>query len=188
MEYLSGIEEYIIRSIMNNSRSVAFIKNTVTVGVKSGNKVQYIRTAAELCNAEDRFKQLGPRCRRRVADTVFDRISDVYGLTNPCKEIPAPRKLHVDIDEADQVFKQLPKNKPSIEDYMPRTTVKTTHYVNGMDVEIMSKDDLVSAVKNVEQEIKELEAVEADSKAITGMVEELKKSLAFIVSHLDSKE
>lgn len=66
-------------------------------------------------------------------------------------------------------------------------TVKTTHTVNGNDVDNMTADQLIVCVKNLEKEIADLKAVKSESDYINKKVGELGITLQVVIGHLDSK-
>jgi DUF4097 and DUF4098 domain-containing protein YvlB len=66
-------------------------------------------------------------------------------------------------------------------------TTKTIHTVNGNDVEGMSANVLIDCIKDVEQEIKELKAIDIQSNYVLKKVEELQATLVVVVGHLDAK-
>lgn len=66
-------------------------------------------------------------------------------------------------------------------------TVETKHYVAGRDVETMTANDLIKAVKDLEKEIAELKSVNSESKYIEKRIKELQTTLKDVVKHLDSK-
>lgn len=66
-------------------------------------------------------------------------------------------------------------------------TVKTTHTVNGNDVDNMTADQLIVCVKNLEKEIADLKAVKSQSEYINKKVGELGITLQVVIGHLDSK-
>ena len=116
---------------------------------------------------------------------------DIELLTDDeCCKSPRFPKDKPDLDDVDLLPEQDLQNTSIMnkEIKVSKTTVETVHKVNGMDVKVLSKSQLVDAVKAVELEIKELEAVESESTAITEMIKETKETLSFIVKHLDSKE
>lgn len=65
---------------------------------------------------------------------------------------------------------------------------ETRHYVYGHDIKNLSADQLIDAIKRVENEIETLKSVKTKSKHITGRIKELETMLNEIVAALDSKE
>jgi hypothetical protein len=66
-------------------------------------------------------------------------------------------------------------------------SVETKHFVSGSDVSTMTPDDLIRSIKNIEQEIKELKAVNIQSVYIGKKVDELRVTLGVVVGHLDDR-
>lgn len=64
---------------------------------------------------------------------------------------------------------------------------ETRHYVYGQNIDNMSADQLIQAVKQVEREIEDLAGVKTNSAHIDKRIKELKAMLAEIVKVLDTK-
>lgn len=70
---------------------------------------------------------------------------------------------------------------------IPQPPFETRHYVYGRDVAIMTAAQLIDAIKQVESEIKELNAIEVKSAYITKTVDGLLAMRDEIVARLDVK-
>ena len=73
----------------------------------------------------------------------------------------------------------------NIANAVPSVAFSTRHYVYGVDIDNMSENDLINAIKNVEYEITDLTGVKTKSKRIEKKIAELRGMLASIVEQLD---
>lgn len=64
---------------------------------------------------------------------------------------------------------------------------ETRHFVNGRDVKGMSDNELIEAIRRLENEIADLKTVKTKSKAITKKIEELGDMLSKTVEILDAR-
>lgn len=91
------------------------------------------------------------------------------GLTNPCCEIPTPTKEQ----------NTMATNKPD--------TFQTKHLVNGVDVNELSDDHLIDAIKSLENQTTALQTVKTESKKILARIASLNAQREAIVALLDSR-
>lgn len=83
-----------------------------------------------------------------------------------------------------------PETTPIKEETIMNTTTpafETKHFVFGADVSTLSADNLIEAVKKIENEITALKAVTSKSTYIDNRVVELTAMLANVVEQLDNK-
>ena len=161
-------------SIVNDSGA---IKHLRAVMVQRRNYVHgqfryyapVVKTLASKAGVIDDWLFLTPDECQQAWKLIIDYVygDELAGL-NPCQEIV------------------LPTNNETKETIMSVTT-KTIHTVNGNDVTTMNPDDLIRCIKNVEQEIKELKAIDIQSKYVLKKIEELQATLVVVVGHLDAK-
>lgn len=71
-----------------------------------------------------------------------------------------------------------PTNAPAFE---------TKAFIFGMDTSAASEEELIDAIRKIEQEISSLESIKTQSARIDAKVSDLKKSLNQIANVLDSK-
>lgn len=64
---------------------------------------------------------------------------------------------------------------------------ETRHYVNGVEAKNMNDEDLIYAIKDVEDDIEKLKTVKTQSKAIDKKIASLTEQLTSIVNILDSR-
>lgn len=64
---------------------------------------------------------------------------------------------------------------------------ETRHFVHGRDVQSMSDNELIEAIRRLETEIADLKTVKTKSKAITKKIEELDGMLSKTVEILDAR-
>ena len=80
-----------------------------------------------------------------------------------------------------------PTEKEEIMSTKPVVPFETVHFVYGTDVTTMSEDQLIDAIKQVENEIAKLDVVKTKSKKIDTRKNELGEMLAKIVETLDAR-
>jgi hypothetical protein len=161
-------------SIVNDSGAIKHLRAVMVQRIKySHGQFRYYAPVVKTLSAkagvindwmiltQDECKQVW----KLVIDYVYG--DELAGL-NPCQEIV------------------LPTNNETKETIMSVTT-KTIHTVNGTDVQALPADDLIRCIKDVEQEIKELKAINIQSKYVLKKIEELQATLVVVVGHLDAK-
>lgn len=98
-----------------------------------------------------------------LADQVFRRRADPHNTNNqptePTQEIPMSNKVEF----------------------------KTVTYINNVDVTTLSDEQLIDAVKTIENEISDLGAVKTKSKKIEAKIAEAQTTLAKVVEVLDAR-
>ena len=65
--------------------------------------------------------------------------------------------------------------------------VKTVHYIDGYNVEDMSKSDLIAKIAEGEKAIKDLKKVETESTAIAAEIAKIEAFIGEVVAHLDAR-
>jgi hypothetical protein len=73
------------------------------------------------------------------------------------------------------------------ENTMPSIEIKNVTFINNTDVNHMTDEQLIGAIKNLEQEISDLEAVKSKSVAIGKKVGQLNETLLKVVAILDAR-
>lgn len=66
-------------------------------------------------------------------------------------------------------------------------TIVNKTLINGVDVTIMSDEQLIDAIKKVEKEVEELKSVKTKSKKIAAKIDEANKTLTALVELLDGR-
>lgn len=73
------------------------------------------------------------------------------------------------------------------ENPMPSIEIKNVTFINNTDVTQMTDEQLIGTIKNIEQEIADLEAVKSKSVAIGKKVGQLNETLLKVVAILDAR-
>lgn len=115
--------------------------------------------------------------RLRTAGYGFNRNGVIRFVTNPCAEVPIgqpqPCTLNPEPIQENEMSNQI--------------TIVNKTLINGVDVTIMSDEQLIDAIKKVEKEVEELKSVKTQSKKIAAKVEEATKTLTALVELLDGR-
>lgn len=107
---------------------------------------------------------------------------------NPCAEIPLGNLQPCALQE--------PEGKLSMNDHTTgkianpvkmAPAFETKNYIFGNDVETMSEEALIQAIKRVEEQISDLKTVKTKSVKISANITKLQEQLALIVAELDAR-
>lgn len=119
-------------------------------------------------------------------------LYDEIGVPRPSKTL---EQLNKEIEEhrnnAAESFRSLadklspPKEEKQMDKKAP--LYKVEHKIRGVLASDVSDDDLITTIKEVEKEIKDLGSIETPSKAIAKRIKELENGLKQIVKELDSR-
>ncbi len=66
-------------------------------------------------------------------------------------------------------------------------SVKTAHYIGGVNVKDISKAELISEIAVAELDVAQLKDLTTESTAITAEIERVEQFIKAVVVHLDSK-
>ena len=143
-----------------------------------------------------------------VAGRINESLAD-YGWTNISIDTAFVRQLADEMHYPEPPFGTSPVPPPTVlidwgedqpEEYIqplnpapfvPKETkavsINKVTYVNGMDVENMSVENFLAAIKKTDAEIKRLTEMEVDSKTVNKAIEDLKSDRVELVKLLDEK-
>ena len=163
-------------SIVNDHMAVEYLKMVIRKRAEYDGPItiyRYAEMTVKSCAvkagvAED-WLDLTRDERKQAWELIVDYVygDELAGL-NPCQEIV------------------LPTNNETEETKMS-VTVETKHYISNKDVALMTPNDLIDCIKDVEKEIKELKAIDIQSNYVLKKIEELQATLVVVVGHLDAK-
>jgi len=157
--YLSVVNESAARIALDQYRHNRIFRNESLYKYKHESMLELAR----LAGVKQDFNALSANEQRLTWKFVIDYVygDEIAGLTTT---------------------KQTTKKETNMS-----VTVETKHLVNNTDVTTMTPDDLIRCIKNIEQEIKELKAINIQSNYVLKKVEELGVTLGVVVGHLDAK-
>lgn len=104
-------------------------------------------------------------------------VRDLYDDLNPAYVFEIKT---LDLDEEDE------GPQPAQEETAP-VTIKKVTYVNGMDIEAMSVEQFLGAIKATDKEIKRLKEMDIDSTTIEKQIRSLEDDKAKLVELLDQQ-
>lgn len=116
-------------------------------------------------------------------------IEELFNLCLFVPPSPSVRRYEEDDDSRPSVFSTSTTKESHMNPVEPaaKPPFETRHYVYGRDISTMTADQLIAAVKQVEQEIADLQAIKVESSFITKKVGELTDMRDKIVERLDAK-
>lgn len=167
--------ENVYLSVVNDGAAREYLIGLVSIR-KLSNDTPYtycwdaLSDMCELAGVSEDWERLTPTKNAKVWELIIDYCygDEIAGLTKQTNDSTPVTTI-----------------KEKEEDMS--VTVKTTHTVNGNDVDNMTADQLIVCVKNLEKEIADLKAVKSQSEYINKKVGELGITLQVVIGHLDSK-
>ena len=125
----------------------------------------------KLCKSSDRLNKHIDWCNGRHMAWLADKIRG-YDRPKPIKATP-------------EAINGQPETTQ--ENTMPSIEIKNVTFINNTDVNHMTDEQLIGTIKNLEQEISDLEAVKSKSVAIGKKVGQLNETLLKVVAILDAR-
>ncbi len=128
----------------------------------------------------------------KLIDQVFDKLledSKPFGEKRPTlEELRGEIDQHLtNAEEALNKF-EFKHNEALLMAQLQNTPVKTITYVYGVDVDTLTKEQLIANIKRAKKEIADLESAGVESKFIASQVKSINDAVALMVEKLDADQ
>jgi hypothetical protein len=178
---MSYKHENIVLSVYNDQQAHNYFREYIRERTNIGDSIKRpnYKVLAKCCRYADQSAaaQYSRRTSSEAREAWMELLFE-FGYIDDVSLLPKT--------EFDEVSPQ-PKTEDTPMNPETTITVETKHFVGGKEVSGLSNDDLITAVKKLENEINDLKNVATKSKFIEQKITELEETLKVVVEHLDAR-